>query len=170
MDLLPTLSRLGGVEEAPAQEIDGVDISDYITGDSPDSPNDTFYYYNRHDLEAVRVGDWKLHFKKKRKPANKNLGSETLQELYNVREDIGESRNLHAQHPEIVERLERSGEEARARLGDASEAREGCDCRPIGRVEHAQKLTTFRENYPYMVAEYDWNEAVSGWDPQFFAK
>jgi len=73
MDLLPTLSRLAGLEEPPPLEIDGVDLTNYILGANPDCPNDTFYYYNHHDLEAVRVGDWKLHFKKRRRPARKNL-------------------------------------------------------------------------------------------------
>lgn len=169
MDLLPTLSRLAGLEEPPPLEIDGVDLTDYILGANPDCPNDTFYYYNHHDLEAVRVGDWKLHFKKRRRPARKNLGSESVQELYHVREDIGEACNLYRKHPDIVERLSRIGEAARERLGDASEDRAGRDCRPIGQVQDARQLTTYREDYPYIVAEYDWNEAVSGWDPKYFA-
>jgi arylsulfatase A-like enzyme len=66
------------------------------------------------DLKAIRVGDWKLidgpgsggfsdRFVTKTKPVKK--GPSTKGQLYNLRDDPGESRNLWDEKPEIVRRL-----------------------------------------------------------------
>lgn len=55
-------------------------------------------------------------------------------ELYNLAEDIGESRNVASAHPEVVRRLEALAEVARAELGDELTKRKGKGLRPAGTV------------------------------------
>jgi len=50
--------------------------------------------------------------------------------LYNLREDVGENRNVADRHPDIVRRLEGFAEKARADLGDALTGRKGAGLRP----------------------------------------
>src|SRR5690606_26440998 len=62
IDFLPTFARLAGTEAPSGRIIDGKDISELMLrpGEAA-SPRDTFYYYSRGNLEAVRYGRWKLH-------------------------------------------------------------------------------------------------------------
>lgn len=57
-------------------------------------------------------------------------------ELYNLADDIAESRNVAVAHPDVVRRLEALGEVARAELGDALTKRKGKGLRPAGVVPH----------------------------------
>jgi hypothetical protein len=55
--------------------------------------------------------------------------------LYNLEDDIGETRDVSAQHPDVVERLLKLAEEARADLGDSLTKRQGANVRPCGKWE-----------------------------------
>lgn len=54
--------------------------------------------------------------------------------LYNLRDDVGETRNVAAAHPEIVERLQKVVGEARADLGDSITGTPATNARPAGDV------------------------------------
>lgn len=56
------------------------------------------------------------------------------QSLFNVVEDIGETKNVADEHPEIVERLLELAEQARADLGDSLTKRQGSGVRPCGKL------------------------------------
>ncbi len=144
MDFLPTFARVSDAP-LPGNRIDGKDILDVARGEAP-SPHKAFYYYRMNDLDAVRAGRWKLHVSK--------WGQEML-ELYDLVEDIGETRNLAAEQPNVVAELQELLEEAREDLGDALTGRPGANCRPVGRVENPVPLTVYEEDYPYFAAEYD---------------
>ena len=146
MDLFPTLASLCGAALPTDRTIDGRDVSSVWFDDSAPSPHDAFYYYWQNDLEAVRDGQWKLHFAKKGEP---------IAELYDLGADIGESVNVHDRHPDVVERLTALAERARRSLGDARLDRVGNDIRPIGRVDDSRPLTRFDPDHPYYMAEYD---------------
>jgi len=64
IDLFPTFGSAAGVAEPPALPIDGEDLMPVLRGEADAPKSDTSYYYLHHQLEAVRVGDWKLHFGK----------------------------------------------------------------------------------------------------------
>ena len=130
------------------------------------SPHEAFLYYAGNELQAIRSGDWKLHFPhpylevagepgRDGKPANfANLKPDALTQsglegiatrhgyrvekmgltLYNLRDDVGESRNVADQHPEVVRRLEMLAERARADLGDSLTNRKGTGLREPGRL------------------------------------
>ncbi len=62
IDLLPTLARLAGAE-LPDHTIDGKDIWPLLSGqDGAESPHEAYYMYYGRQLQAIRMGDWKLHF------------------------------------------------------------------------------------------------------------
>jgi arylsulfatase len=60
MDLFVTFAKwIGGRQ--PNHTIDGIDVSDLLTGKPGAKGRDTFWYYSGDELHAVRRGDWKLH-------------------------------------------------------------------------------------------------------------
>jgi hypothetical protein len=58
----------------------------------------------------------------------------TKQALYDLKNDVGETSDVSAGHPDVVARLEHAGEEARAALGDELTGRTGSEVRPSGRI------------------------------------
>ncbi len=125
MDLLPTFAALGGGSLPRDRKIDGVDISGVLLGsEGAKSPHQVFYYYRQYELQAVRSGEWKLFA--------------TTGALYNLRTDIGETTDVAADNPEVVARLRRHLDDARADLGDGQD---NCpQCRPVGVVSDPQPL------------------------------
>jgi hypothetical protein len=59
--------------------------------------------------------------------------------LYDLEADVGESKNVVDDHPEIVARLTALAEEAREDLGDKLTNRQGKNVRPPGQLESAKK-------------------------------
>ncbi|EDM27016.1 iduronate-sulfatase or arylsulfatase A [Lentisphaera araneosa HTCC2155] len=98
MDLLPTFAKLAGAEIPSDRVIDGKDIWAVIRGEEK-SPHQAFFYHKGNTLEAVRSGKWKMHLKKQGKAKK----TKTL--LYDLEQDIGESKDVSKAHPEVVERL-----------------------------------------------------------------
>jgi len=112
MDFLPTLANLAGAEIPANQTIDGKDIWPLMSGKKDaKSPYDTFYYYWLDNLEAVRSGQWKLivprreRFAWRFKGQPENLNQLWSAQLYNLKNDIGETNNVAERHPEIVKQL-----------------------------------------------------------------
>jgi arylsulfatase len=54
-------------------------------------------------------------------------------ELYNLRDDIGETNNVAESHPQVVKRLQDLADKARAELGDSLTGKKGSGVRPAGR-------------------------------------
>lgn len=126
MDLLPTFATFAGATIPEDRIIDGKDVSDLLLGKKgASSPHKTFYYYRQKDLQAVRSGKWKL-FEDGR--------------LYNLEEDMGETEDVSASHPEAVKQLNEYLEEARKDLGD--DEQEGRNCRPPGIVDDPKSILT----------------------------
>jgi len=102
IDILPTLASITGAK-LPEMEIDGKNILDLLKG-NPDAKSPHEYYFMVQNGEAVRWGDWKYH--KKEVFQMKGTARETAGlTLYNLKNDIGETKNVIAQHPEIAVRL-----------------------------------------------------------------
>ena len=146
IDLLPTIAALIGAD-LPAHKIDGKDIRPLMFGEpGAQSPHDAFYcYYAGGELQAVRDRRWKLHFPHSyRTMAGRPGGKDGLPnpyqqaktglELYDLKNDVGESQNVAAEHPEVVRRLEAAAEEARSDLGDKLTKRQGSGVRGPGRL------------------------------------
>jgi arylsulfatase A-like enzyme len=146
MDLYPTLAGLCGARVPADRVIDGLDVLEVWRDPTARSPHHTFAYYRGDNLEAVRDHRYKLHVAR---------GGQEVIELYDLTEDPGETTEVGAAHPAVVERLGTASEGYRVELGDGRLGVEGRGVRPIGRVEHPSTLTTFDPEHPYFMAEYD---------------
>jgi hypothetical protein len=87
------------------------------------------YFYYGTELQAVREGRWKLHVPhaypsyEGMEPGRGGFPGPTARReigfaLYDLENDVGERTDLAAGRPDVVERLKRVAEEARADLGD----------------------------------------------------
>lgn len=62
IDWLPTLTELVA-GKPPEREIDGLSVSPLLLGEpSATSPHEALFFYGGTELQAVRSGQWKLHF------------------------------------------------------------------------------------------------------------
>ncbi len=146
IDFLPTFAAITGAA-LPKKKIDGVNILPLLKGERGAEPRDHFFYYYGRELRAVRQGKWKLHFPHEYRsyenvePRNDGNGGpygkgRTGLELYDLESDVGERKDLAAEHPEIVKRLSAMAEKMREELGDSLTGREGSEVRPAG--EHVE--------------------------------
>lgn len=141
MDIYPTLAGLAGAEMPADRTIDGHDFMPLLAGDPrAESAYDTrgFFFYYRDQLQAVRAGEWKLYLPLEQKLTNLDgdysKAKPAVAELYNLRNDIAEQREVAAQHPDVVARLMALADAARAELGD--HGFETASQRPAGRVDN----------------------------------
>ena len=117
IDLLPTIAALTGTPLPANRPIDGLDISGLLTGTVNSVRNDFLYYSRDGTLEGLREGDWKFL---EPRPAAANKAKAALKPevmLFNLASDLGETRNLAAEKPELVERLRRRMVELDAAIG-----------------------------------------------------
>ena len=146
IDVFPTLAAVLGAD-LPARSIDGKSIWKLMTGESTTSPQESYaFYYRQNELHAIRSGKWKLHFPHTYRsmigremgrdgiPGKYDYNAEIGLALYDLEADIGESRDLAAQYPEVVERLSKLADEKRADLGDRLTGITGTGLREPGRV------------------------------------
>ncbi len=104
-DLLPTASQLAG---APVTfETDGISMAPTLLGKPEEQPEHEYLYWEFHEgrgsKQAVRKGKWKAV----------RLAPNQPVELYDLSRDIGETNNIAAEHPDIVETLTAIIEQAR---------------------------------------------------------
>ncbi len=148
IDLLPTFAHLAGAA-LPERKIDGLNIWPLLGGEPhARCPHEAFYFYYVRELQAVRSGPWKLTLPHKYDSLAGNPGgtdgkavdyqrAHTDLALYNLDQDMAESKDLAKQYPDVVERLQALAEKAREELGDSAKHQEGKGVRPPGRLfEH----------------------------------
>ena len=124
MDLLPTFAHLAGARVPQDRIIDGKDVAALLRArPGAKSPHDAFFYYRGNNLAAVRSGAWKLF-------ANGRL--------YHLEQDISETKDIAAKHPDVVARLEKLLAQAREDLGDGDKP--GKNCRPVGLAENPRVI------------------------------
>ncbi len=129
-DVLPTFAELSGAKSAGDRKIDGVSLLSVLTREDSPQIHESFLYYRGLELEAVRHGDWKLHL-----PSSAN--NEPTQQLFNLKSDIGESTDVSAANPDIVQKLLAIAAATKDDLGTTGM---GPQCRELGRVENAAPL------------------------------
>lgn len=97
LDWHPTLTRLAGGSVEEAWQLEGRDIWPLLSG-TGNVPGPVLYWKSYNGQRAaVRKGDWKLI-------VDRRDGSS---ELFHMRDDPGEQRNLAAKHPDRVATLSR---------------------------------------------------------------
>ncbi|SJN53496.1 Arylsulfatase precursor [Vibrio ruber DSM 16370] len=100
LDFLPTLTKLTH-STLPNVDLDGFDMSLMLLQGKA-SPRQEMPYYYMGDLQAFRMGKWKIHFMTSSHMVKKKLDKP---ELYNLDEDISEKNNVADKYPEIVAKL-----------------------------------------------------------------
>jgi arylsulfatase A-like enzyme len=106
LDVLPTALAAAGVATS-GSELDGVNLLPFLTGTAKGAPHDTLYW-RLGGMMAIRRGDWKLV--KTRDGPLVDVDPSALDDLdgaglYNLAEDIGETRNRAAERPDKVREL-----------------------------------------------------------------
>jgi len=128
IDILPTVAELIGAK-LPDHKIDGKSIVNLLTGTNAKSPHEAYYFYYGSQLQAVRMGKWKLHFPHGyRTMAGKPGGKDGIPTrysqskiglaLFDLEKDIGEKTDVKDQHPAVVNRIKTLADAIRADLGD----------------------------------------------------
>jgi len=146
IDMLPTIAHLIGAK-LPPNKIDGLDITDVLTGQTKKSPHDVLYfYYHQNDLEALRSGKWKLELAREYRSLNGRPGGKNGRpakydslkipepELFDLNADPGEQHDLADKHSDVLKKLLAAADRMRAELGDGLTQQAGMARREPGRV------------------------------------
>ncbi|MBL8991436.1 MAG: arylsulfatase [Phycisphaerae bacterium] len=96
VDMFPTIAALAGASTAKSKPLDGVNVWSTIAENKP-SPRTEIVYNVEPFRGAVRQGEWKLIWR---------TLLPTSVDLYNIVADPSESKNLAAEHPELVAKLQ----------------------------------------------------------------
>jgi arylsulfatase A len=113
IDVLPTIAKLVGASLPADRILDGRDISSLMYRPDAEPVRDTHLYFTANQqLQAIRVGDWKL-FLALPEPSNKKADTAKATKkstspgpaLYNLATDPGETKDVAGEHPEISARL-----------------------------------------------------------------
>jgi len=102
-DMMPTLAAEAGATEHLPQRISGIDVSPLFHGEQVDTDDRLLYWEFPGKQRAARRGDWKCVTIKKNAPL----------ELYNLKDDPGETTNLADKHPEMVAEFDKAMKAAR---------------------------------------------------------
>jgi arylsulfatase len=129
IDLLPTIADICKTKQ-PARKIDGVNILPLLRHNNEANPRNEFaYYYDANNLKGIRAGQWKLVFPCISQTYKKTVmgtdgwpgkyASDSVHlALYDLRTDPGETLDVKAQYPEVVEQLNTIADQYRKELGD----------------------------------------------------
>lgn len=94
-DFLPTAAALADV--AAPEGLDGISVTPTLLGKTEEQKQHEYLYWEFHEggfKQAVRIGSWKAVRPQTDAPV----------ELYNIKDDAGEERNVAGKHPDIVQR------------------------------------------------------------------
>ena len=135
IDLLPTIAAVVKAP-LPARKIDGINVLTSLLRTQPYiNERPLFFYYAVNELQAMRWKNWKLYFPHSyRTMAGQPMGNDgqpgpyrmqqirTI-ELYDLAEDVGEKKNVAAQHADVVRAMQAMAGIIRAELGDSLQMR-----------------------------------------------
>ena len=108
-DWFPTIVEMAGAE-LPQRKIDGSSITSIIQSADAASPHQAWHWMMGNQW-AVREGDWKLLGNPTDPSKKAPIGPEDKLFLVNLKDDVGEMKNVAGAHPEIVARLRKLHEE-----------------------------------------------------------
>jgi arylsulfatase A-like enzyme len=96
-DFLPTAAEIAGLQPPP--KIDGISILPTLLGQKQTNQHEFLYweFHEKGSKQAVRMGDWKAIRLEIGKPL----------ELYDLKNDPGESKDVAAEHPDVIEKMEK---------------------------------------------------------------
>ena len=99
-DWMPTILEAVKAKTSPPADIDGISLLPTLLGNQQHERPFLYREFTGYGgQQTVRVGDWKA--------VRQKLGRGQLKtELYNIAKDIGESKDVATDHPDIVRELE----------------------------------------------------------------
>ena len=97
---MPTILEAVKAKTSPPADIDGISLLPTLLGNQQHERPFLYREFTGYGgQQTVRVGDWKA--------VRQKLGRGQLKtELYNIAKDIGESKDVATDHPDIVRKLE----------------------------------------------------------------
>ena len=104
MDLLPTALSLAGAP-LPEVTIDGRDISPLLL-EGKSLAETPFFYYRGDKLAACRIGQWKAHYFTQTGYGQAKPEWHDPPWLFHLGRDPSEKRNVAAQHPDVIARIQ----------------------------------------------------------------
>lgn len=157
MDLFPTLSQIIHQSLPTDRMYDGESLVPLLHGQPlKRKVSQPFYYYNCENLQAVRLGDWKLHLP--RTPAqlpfwDKNSAFKNLEEpvLYNLSSDPTEKTNVAVEHPDVVAHILAIAANARLELGEYMQR--GTAQRATGSAVSDAPIVSHEKDWPNVKVE-----------------
>lgn len=105
LDLHATALVAAGVQTTPAMKLDGVNLLPHLRGEAKAPPHDALYW-RFGPQTAIRVGDYKLVRYDTAADLTGKPPTTSPAKLYNLQDDIGETKDLAADMPEKVKELQ----------------------------------------------------------------
>ena len=118
VDVLPSLAKLVGAEMPTDRITDGKNSLNALLGKAKAKSAHKILFY---EIDAIRRGNWKLV-----------RGAKGKFELYNLKNDLGETRNLIEKRPELAKELKA--------ILDSHAEELAANSRPPGMLEHSDFL------------------------------
>ena len=119
IDFYPTLLEAAGLPLSEGQLLDGVSLLPHLTEQKPLEREAIFSHFPHYlpapgnlPSTAVWSGEWKLI-----REYGEGEDQSNDHKLYNLITDVGEARNISAQHPEVVDSLSRMMDEHLQQIG-----------------------------------------------------
>lgn len=112
-DFPPTILEMLGLPARPDLHLDGTSFASLLRGQATTLDRDTLYWHYPHwkfksaPFSVIRKGDWRL--------VESLTDGKT--ELYNLKDDIGETKDLSKQNPELAAGLRRDLHAWREKVG-----------------------------------------------------
>ena len=154
VDLFPTMIAAAGRKAPPTLHLDGINLLPLLQGKKNPIAEREIIHNAMGKRAAIRAGDWKLL-------QNADHGKPTTPnsyELYNIRKDPSEQRNLAAQHPQIVEKLKKRIQFWNSRQNNISELtvkKKPQDFSPPKEWVPIQKVNKIQEHVRKQLAKSD---------------
>lgn len=108
LDVLPTALAVAGVKVDPEWKLDGVNLIPYLSGNKSGPPHEALYWRLGKQY-AIRKGDWKwvgYHPVADKEAGRLSIDAVKPPRLYNLKDDIGEQKDLSAQNRKKAAELE----------------------------------------------------------------
>ncbi len=106
LDLTATALAVAGVKVNKKMQLDGVNLLPFLSGEKSGAPHEKLYWRFGEQM-AIRTGDFKLVRYDSNYDTNTGKPQPvTAAKLYNLREDIGETKDLAATMPDKVKEMQ----------------------------------------------------------------
>lgn len=103
LDLYPTFLSIAGIERPETATMDGVNLLPYLSGAKKGLADRTLYWY-WYETGSMRRGPWKM------------VSYGDKRELFHLKDDVGETKDLSKLHPEVFRQMVHDYEAFRASM------------------------------------------------------